>query len=148
MSHRIEQAASTLQRVISSVLARRIADPRIVGMISVTRVEVSPDRRHAGVFVSILPEQYEQRAIKGLQQAAVHIQHLVRKEVAMRIVPHLEFKLDRTLKKQAEIFQSIDRALGEGDDHTDDHTNDHGEGDGGDHTNDDGGAPRTPVDPG
>ena len=111
MSHRIEQAASTLQRVISQVLARRVADPRIVGMVSVTRVEVSPDRRNAGVYVSILPEQYEKRTMAGLVQAATHIQNLVRKEVAMRIVPHLEFHLDRSLKMQAEIFGAIDRAI-------------------------------------
>ncbi len=112
MSHRIEQAESTLRRVISQVLARRVSDPRIVGMVSVTRVEISPDRRNAGVFVSILPEQYEKRTMSGLMNAAIHIQNLVREEVAMRIVPHLSFHLDRSLKKQAEIFGAIDRALG------------------------------------
>ena len=112
MSHRIEQAESTLRRVISQVLARRVSDPRIVGMVSVTRVEISPDRRNAGVFVSILPEQYEKRTMSGLVNAAIHIQNLVREEVAMRIVPHLSFHLDRSLKKQAEIFGAIDRALG------------------------------------
>jgi ribosome-binding factor A len=107
MSHRTEQIASMLRRVVSQVLARDISDPRVVGMVSVTKVSVSPDLRHADVHVSVLPQEYEARTLGGLNNAAPHIYQRVCRAVAMRQVPHLHFRLDSSLKKQAEIFDAI-----------------------------------------
>jgi len=121
MAHRKEQVESTLRRMISQVLARKISDPRIAGMVSVTHVEVSADRRHATVYVSVLPQRYEKRTIQGLTHAAARIYTLVCKEVAMRTVPHLDFRLDRSLKKQAEVLEAIDRARATDEAHRPDH---------------------------
>lgn len=111
MSHRKEQVQSTLQRAISQVLARQISDPRIVGMISVTRIDISPDLRNAKVYVSVLPEKYQQRSVQGLRHASGHIYSLVCKVVALRIVPKFDFRLDESLKKQDAVFEDIRRGL-------------------------------------
>lgn len=110
MSHRQEHAVSVLSRAISEVLSRDISDPRIVGMVTITKLEISPDFRQATVHVSILPEQYESRTVKGLAAAAGHIHTRVRKKVAMRTVPRLTFRLDKGLKKQAEVIDAIRKA--------------------------------------
>ena len=106
MSHRKQQVESTLKRVISSVLSRQIADPRISGMVTVTNVDVSPDMHHARVMVSVIPEKFQSRTVHGLRSAAGHIHGLVRKAVRMRTVPQLDFRADESLKKQAEVLAS------------------------------------------
>lgn len=111
MSHRKEQVQSTLKRAISQVLARQISDPRIVGMISITQIDISPDLRNAKVYVSVLPEKYQQRSVHGLRHAASHIYSLVCKVVALRIVPKLDFRLDESLKKQDAVFEDIRRGI-------------------------------------
>jgi len=111
MSHRKEQVQSTLKRAISQVLATQISDPRIVGMISVTQIDISPDLRNAKVYVSVLPEKYQKRSVHGLRHAAGHIYSLVCKVVALRIVPKLDFRLDESLKKQNAVFDDIRRGL-------------------------------------
>ncbi|MFP4145617.1 MAG: 30S ribosome-binding factor RbfA [Phycisphaeraceae bacterium] len=111
MSHRIEQVESVLQRAISQVLQRKLSDPRIRGMVSVTRVKVSPDLHEAQVFVSVLPEQYEKTTLSGLRSAASHIHSLLRKQVALRSVPRLDFRLDESLKRQAELHEAINRGI-------------------------------------
>ena len=111
MSHKIEQVEAELKRAMAKVLQTKIADPRIRGMISITRMKVSKDLRQAQVNISVLPEQYQKMTLSGLNHAKVHIQHLVRKEVAMRIVPHFEFKLDESLKKQAEVYKAINEGM-------------------------------------
>ncbi len=112
MDQRKKQIESLLQRTVASVLQRGLADPRLQGsLISVTRVEVSVDLKHAKTFVSITPEKYESRAIHGLKDATLHIQHQVNKAVALRVVPHLKFEIDHDLKKQAEIFAAIDEGM-------------------------------------
>jgi ribosome-binding factor A len=111
MSFRKQQVESTLKRAIAAVLTRELADPRIEGLISVTRVSVSPDLHEAMVFISVVPAKNQSKAIHGLRHAAGHIHSLVGKHVAMKAVPRLDFRLDETLKKQADVFQAIQRGL-------------------------------------
>lgn len=106
MSHRIAQIESTLKRAVAQVLIRRVSDPRIVGMVSVTRVEVTPDMREATAYVSVLPEKYQARTIAGLQAAHRHIQSMTGKLVSFDM-PHLRFKLDEGLKKEAGVLDAI-----------------------------------------
>lgn len=108
MSHRVEQVQSLLKRAVSQVLSRReLSDPRIVGLISVTEVKVSPDMHDAYVYVSVLPAKDEVKVVAALKAATRVIQQHVKKAVALGMVPHLEFRLDESLKKQAQIDAAI-----------------------------------------
>lgn len=111
MSFRKQQVESTLRRTISTVLARELSDPRIVGLVSVTRVSVSPDLRDALVFVSVMPEKYQKRSLAGLRHAAGHIQSLVLKQMTLKAAPKLDFRLDEAIKKEAGVLDAIRRAL-------------------------------------
>jgi ribosome-binding factor A len=111
MSHRIAQVESTLKRAICQVLQRQISDPRIDGLVSVTKIKVTPDMRTAFVHVSILPKEKQSKAIHGLQHASRHIQKLASRHITMRTMPHLEFRIDENLKKQAAVMDAIRQGL-------------------------------------
>ncbi|MEM8738032.1 MAG: 30S ribosome-binding factor RbfA [Planctomycetota bacterium] len=111
MSQRQKQIESLLHRAVASVLQRGLADPRIKGLVSVTRVDVSPDLKNATVFVSVTPDQYESRTLHGLKDATMHIQRQVKTAVSLRLVPHLRFEIDHDLKRQAELFAAIDEGM-------------------------------------
>lgn len=111
MSQRQLQIESLLQRAVATVLQRGLADPRVRGLISVTAVDVSPDLRHATVQVSIVPAEQASLTMHGLHDATRHIQNQVNKLVALRSVPHLLFKLDGALKKQADVLAAIHEAM-------------------------------------
>jgi ribosome-binding factor A len=110
-AHRQAQIESTLHRAISRVLSQQLSDPRVQGMISVTRVTVSPDRHDAFVHVSVLPVEHEKRALAGLRHASGHIHALLCKAVSLKTVPRLDFRLDQSLKKQAVVLEDIARAV-------------------------------------
>ena len=111
MSQRQKQVESLLQRAVASVLQRGLADPRIKGLVSITRVDVSPDLKSANVLVSIMPENHESATLHGLQAASHHIQQQIKKLVALRQVPHIRFKLDQDLKKQAAVLAAINEGM-------------------------------------
>jgi len=111
MSFRKQQVESLLKRTISELLIRKVSDPRIEGMVSVTSVDVSPDLSQATVRVSVLPQKHEKTTVAGLNHAAAYIHGLVRKAVSLRTVPHLTFRLDSELKKQASVLQAIHDAM-------------------------------------
>lgn len=99
-----------MKKALAQVIARQLSDPRIEGMISITRVDCSPDLREAMVYVSILPEEVESKTLHGLRHANKHIHSKVKKLVALKIVPHLDFRLDSSLKRQAEVFDALRRS--------------------------------------
>ncbi len=108
MTVRQQKVASLIRRLVSDILAREIADPRVDGLITVTRVQVSPDIREAKVFISILGQKGSAATVlAGIVSATRHIQKEVGKGMATRIMPHLTFLLDESLKKQAVILQKI-----------------------------------------
>lgn len=107
MSHRRQQMESTLQKVIGKIFATGLADPRIRGMVSVTSVSVSPDMRNATVGISVIPQEYQKTTWHGIRHAAKHIQSLVLKQMKIRQVPRLDFVLDESLKKGAEVLDAI-----------------------------------------
>src|SRR5688500_10661993 len=111
MSIRKLQIESTLKRAVSQVLSRGLSDPRIAGLVSVTRLEVSPDLHDAYVYVSVIPEKYEKRTLAGLRHASAHIHSMVFKAVDLKGVPRLDFRLDTGLKKEAAVLDAIRRGL-------------------------------------
>ena len=111
MSYKKQQVESTLKRTISRIVTQRLSDPRIEGMVSVTRVDVAPDGHQALVYVSVLPDKSGPKSLHGLRHAAGRIHSLVSKNVAMRYVPRLAFRLDESLKKQATVLEAIQRGI-------------------------------------
>lgn len=112
MSFRKQQIESVLKRTISQLLIRKISDPRIVGMVSITSIDVSPDLSQATVWISVIPQDQEKKTAAGLNHAASYIHGLVRKEVTFRTVPHLDFRVDNDLKKESAVMQAISKGLG------------------------------------
>lgn len=113
MSLHTDQVASVIKRAVQTVLTRGLNDPRVRGLISVTRVKVSPDLAEAGVYVSITPADHAELTMHGLKHAARHIRHEISGTVDLRRVPRLRFLMDETLKKEAGVLAAINRARSE-----------------------------------
>jgi len=99
-----------MRQILQEVIARRLSDPRIRGLVTVTSIEISRDMRDAKVNVSIFPERYESQTMHGLRDATIHIQKLVNAQLTMRRPPHIAFELDKSLKKQAAVLAAIRQA--------------------------------------
>ena len=110
MSHRLEQIAAAIERGVREVLGRGFHDPRISGMITVTSVKVMQDLSKATINVSVMPGDREELTLHGLQSAAAFIRREVGELVSARQLPAFEFKIDRSIKKEAAILRDLDRA--------------------------------------
>lgn len=111
MTHRKEQVESTLKRALAEIIQRGIADPRMGGLISITQVDCSPDLRDATVFISVLPEEQQNMTLAALKHAAGHIHSQLKKKLALKRVPRVSFRLDASLKRQAEVLAAIRRGV-------------------------------------
>jgi ribosome-binding factor A len=110
-SHRIPRVAEAIREVVSSAILFELADPRIQG-ITVLRVEVTGDLRHATVYVTVMGTEAQQRlALRGLEHAAGFLQGKVAQRLQTRFTPVLAFKRDDSVKKSIEISRLIDEAV-------------------------------------
>lgn len=110
MNRRRQQLESTIERTVQQVLARGLADPRVKGLITVTGAQLNDELRTVTINVSILPEEHESLTMHGLKAATAHVRKQVMERIRTREMPRLEFRLDRTVKQQAELLSLINRA--------------------------------------
>ena len=109
VSHRQERVNHTLQREIGTVIAERLADPRLPKVTSVTLVECSGDMRDATVSISVLGSQDERRsALVALESAAGLIRHELGERVHMKHIPRLQFKLDTRMAEAQDTLALLD----------------------------------------
>ena len=72
-SNRIGRINEEIQKALSSEI-RNLKDPRVQDtMISITRVEATPDLRYAKIYVSFLEEDRAKDALKGLKSAGGYL---------------------------------------------------------------------------
>jgi ribosome-binding factor A len=75
-----------------------------VGFVTVTGAEVSPDLRHARVYVSVLGSDSEKQAtFDGLDSVASHLRSRVARQLQLRVAPEIQFKEDDTIARAARI---------------------------------------------
>ena len=110
MTQRTEQVASTLKRALQQVLSRGLADPRVKGLITITRIDVSPDLANATVYCTVSPAEHEELSLHGLQSASRWIRRQVADKVRFRRMPQFRFRVDEKLLKQQEVLASIAEA--------------------------------------
>lgn len=108
-SRRSQRLALQIQHEISTMLLRNVKDRRI-GMVTITGVDLSPDLRHARVYVSCMGTDQERAGtMAALHHAAGWIRHELGQRIRMKFLPELVFLTDASL----EYGERIDRLLDE-----------------------------------
>ena len=104
---RARATGETVREVVACTLIEAIADPRL-SFVTVTSVEMSPDLRHATVYIAAHgdAERYRE-ALDGLESAKGRIRSLLGAEVRMKFVPELHFRIDPSLDEAFRIEAAI-----------------------------------------
>ena len=106
-SNRIGRINEEIQKELSSCI-RNLKDPRVQDtMISITRVETTPDLRWTKVYVSFLQEDRAADAIKGLKSAAGYLRRELSHALNLRYTPELIFERDDSIDKGAHVLDLL-----------------------------------------
>lgn len=109
MRRRSLQIASNIQRELQNRLARGLSDPRIKGLITVTKVELSDDLKHAKAFISVMPEQHAKLTMHGLTSATRKLRKEVMDRIHIKEMPTLRFVYDEGHKAQMEVMALLEK---------------------------------------
>jgi ribosome-binding factor A len=106
-SNRINRINEEIQKELSSLL-RTVKDPRVQDtMISITRVETTPDLRYTKVYVSFLQEEKAKEAMKGLQSAGGFLRRQLGSNLKLRYAPEIVWALDDSITYGAKMLKLI-----------------------------------------
>lgn len=96
------------------IMMRELADPRLVGLPSITRVKVSDDLSVADVFITVMGTPGQQTAaLNALKHSAGMMRLLLTKKMTLRIAPFLKFHIDEDLKKELALQELLHKVAQE-----------------------------------
>ena len=107
-SNRISRINEEIQRDLAAQI-RSLKDPRVsgTGMVSVTRVNTTPDLRYAQVFISVLDKAQEKDVLKGLKSASGFLRRELGAALRLRYTPELQFVADDSIEHGAHILELL-----------------------------------------
>jgi ribosome-binding factor A len=109
MSRRSERTSKLIQREISGLLEREVNDPRLSKLISVTEVTLSPDLKHAKIFVSTLGSEINNKEdmLAGFNNASGFLRKELASHLKLKYTPQLSFHYDDSIERGARLLKLI-----------------------------------------
>ena len=96
---RADRVGDQIRVELADILLKKIKDPR-VGFMTVTRVELSDDLKHAKVFFSVLGDEAKiKETLKGLKSAAHFIRGEIGRRLKLRYTPEVSFLFDESIAR-------------------------------------------------
>jgi ribosome-binding factor A len=110
-SQRLARIEGEMQRVLSTLVAREVRDPR-VGNVTFTAVSVAPDLSTARVFFMPFGDKHPPEEVReGLGRAAGFLRGELGRALSLRHAPKLEFIYDQQIENADKLTRLIDSAV-------------------------------------
>ncbi len=94
---RSRRVSELLREEISRIITQQLKDP-LVGIVTVTSVNLTDNLKLARVYVSILgDEKNRQNGLRGLERATKFIRSELARRTNLKYVPELEIYYDETI---------------------------------------------------
>ena len=107
-SNRIGRINEEIQRELAELI-RQLKDPRVQTLISITRVDTTPDLRYAKVYISVLDEARSKDAMRGLRSASGWLRRELGSRLQLRYTPELVVEEDDSLKYGAHMYDLLSK---------------------------------------
>lgn len=106
-NQRAARLGDQFREELSNLFRTELKDPRI-GFVSIVKVEVAGDLRHAKVFVSVLgDEKQKKESLKGLVSASGFLRGELSRLMQLKYTPELHFVLDESIEHGSRIAQLL-----------------------------------------
>ena len=96
--NRLNRINEELRKEISNIISFELKNPDATGLISVTKVKVTPDLKYAKVYVSMLNSKSNTKTLEALKKSAGYIRSAIAKKINLRITPELVFEEDDSME--------------------------------------------------
>ncbi|MVB12127.1 Ribosome-binding factor A [Caprobacter fermentans] len=105
--HKMGRVTEDIKRELTAIL-RELKDPRVQGLISIVRVDVTNDLSYCTVYISAMEGMDQaKKAVAGLKSAAGFIRHELGGRLSLRKIPEILFKPTDSIEYSANISRIL-----------------------------------------
>lgn len=106
--HRLERITEDIKREMTDIM-RDLKDPRIKGLLSIVRVEVTNDLSYAKIYVSAMEGMEQAKtAVAGFKSASGYVRRELANRMHLRHVPELIFIATDSIAYGVQMSHQID----------------------------------------
>ena len=106
-SFRLDRTSEDVKRELTDIM-RTLKDPRINGLLSILKVDLSKDLSLCRVYVSSLDGiDAAKSAVEGLNSAAGYVRRELGRRIKLRRSPQIQFVADDSIEHRAHINQML-----------------------------------------
>jgi len=106
VSRRLQRLNVLFRQELADLIRTELRDPRLAGVVSVTRVDISPDLENAEVYASILGDSPAKAStMHALAAAAPFLRRQLMEKIRIRRIPSLHFRLDESIEEAAHVLE-------------------------------------------
>ena len=105
--HRLERVNELLKRELGEMIRRDFVFE--APLVTVQQVDVTPDLKHAHVYLSVIgsPGQ-QQKVLSSLLAKRGALQHAISRRIVMKYTPQLHFKMDTGIERGNHVIRIMD----------------------------------------
>ena len=106
-ARRTDRLRDQIKEIVAEVIQRRVKDSHI-GFVTIIDVKVTNDLREATIFYSVFGDSITQKSTnRSLDKAKGFIQSELAKQLSIRKVPILSFKVDKSVEQGTRIEELL-----------------------------------------
>lgn len=106
-SGRMNKINEELKKVISNIISVDLKNPHLTGLITVTKVDTSPDLKIAYVYVSMIGTKSNKENLAILKKSAGFVRSSLARKVNLRTTPEIVFMFDESIEYGAKIDEIL-----------------------------------------
>jgi len=106
--NRVSRVNQLIKKEISQILLRENDFPGNV-LVTVTRVETSPNLIQARVYLSVIPESYLSSVLETLKGSIYRFQQKLNKRLSMRPTPKIIFVEEKLTKEAGRVEEILEK---------------------------------------
>lgn len=108
---RSERVANKIHAVITELISKKMADPRIE-MATITQIIMTSDLRIADVYISVFGSKKRIKdAVEGFKQSKKFIKKKIAPKLGLKYMPDLRFFYDDSFDKAAKLDRILKSVL-------------------------------------
>lgn len=107
MNQRIQRVNQLIKKELSQIILREIGFPKNA-LVTITRVDSSPNLIQTKVYVSVIPEDKIEDVLEILEKSIYDLQQILNKRLNMRPVPKIKFVMEKETVEAGRIEELLE----------------------------------------
>ncbi len=108
MSRRVKKVNTLIKKTLGKIPLKEFGRPKDT-LITITRVKTTPNLIKSRVFINIIPKEKTEEVVESLKKEVYHIQQKLNKELKIRPVPKIIFKIEERVEKAAKVEELLNK---------------------------------------